>query len=109
MPSKDIKKLVEERSALLSALSALSHIIHGTLVERYTVCSRPNCKCRRGQKHGPILCVVVNENGKQRQKYIPKGMHEHAKHYVAEYQRDLEIMERISAINLQLLSEKSDA
>jgi len=109
MSSEDIKKLVEERSALLSELSALPHIVHGTVVERYTVCSRPNCKCRRGQRHGPILCVVVNENGKQRQKYIPKEMRELARLYVDEYQRALEIMDLISAINLQLLSGKSHA
>lgn len=62
-----------------------------------------------GTEAWSILCVVVNENGKQRQKYIPKEMRELAKLYVDEYRRALEIMDRISAINLQLLSGKSHA
>jgi len=109
MSNKKIENLVAEREDLFSKLSALPHIIHGSVVERYTVCSRLNCKCRQGKRHGPIMCVVVNENGRQRQKYIPKQMHRLARLYVDEYKQALEIMDRISAINLQLLSEKSDA
>ena len=109
MSNSNIKKLISERSALLLELSSLRHIIHGSVIERYTVCSRPDCKCRRGERHGPVLCVVVNEGGKQRQKYIPKAMHEQARVYVDQYKYALELMDRISAINLQLLSEKSDA
>jgi len=52
------------------------------------------------------MCVVVNENGKQRQKYIPKEMRELAAQYVDEYNRALALMDRISAINVQLLQEK---
>lgn len=100
------QKLFDERSALLAELASLPHMVHGSIVERYTVCSRPNCKCHRGQKHGPVMCVVVNENGKQRQKYVPKEMRELAVQYVDEYNRALSLMDRISAINMQLLQEK---
>ncbi len=102
------QQLLAERSALLAELACLPHVVHGSIVERYTVCSRANCKCHQGQKHGPVMCVVVNENGKQRQKYIPKEMRELAVQYVDEYKRALTLLDRISAINVQLLQEKNN-
>ena len=101
-------QLLAERSALLAELARLPHVVHGSIVERYTVCSRANCKCHQGQKHGPVMCVVVNENGKQRQKYIPKEMRELAVQYVDEYKCALTLLDRISAINVQLLQEKNN-
>ena len=102
------QQLLAERSALLAELARLPHVVHGSIVERYTVCSRANCKCHQGQKHGQVMCIVVNENGKQRQKYIPKEMRELAVQYVDEYKRALTLLDRISAINVQLLQEKNN-
>ena len=102
------QKLLDERCALLAKLVSLPHMVHGSIVERYTVCSRPNCKCHQGQKHGPVMCIVVNENGKQRQKYVPKEMRKLAVQYVDEYHCALAIMDRISSINMQLLQEKNN-
>jgi len=45
-------------------------VLHETRVERYTVCTRPNCACHRGEAHGPRYYLAVMENGKQRQHYI---------------------------------------
>ena len=54
------------------------------------------------------MCIVVNENGKQRQKYIPKEMHELARRAVADHGRALELLDMISTINLRLIQEKCD-
>lgn len=102
------QKLLAERSTLLAELACLPHVVHGSIIERYTVCSRANCKCHRGQKHGPVMCIVVNDNGKQRQKYIPKEMRELAVQCVDEYNRAQALLDRISAINVQLLQEKNN-
>jgi len=101
--------LIEERSALLEELSSLSHMIHGSILERKTVCSRPNCQCKQGKKHGPITCFVINVDGKQRQKYVPKQIKNLAAEAINEYHRALEIIDQISHINLKLISAKIDA
>jgi len=103
------EQLIEERSALLNELRLLSHMVHGSILERLTVCSRPNCQCKQGKKHGPITCIVINEDKKQRQKYVPKKMVKHAADAINEYHRAIEIIDRISQINLMLISAKIEA
>lgn len=66
-----MNELKVKRKELLEELSTLTQVLHGSWVERYSVCSRSNCKCKRGQKHGPRRYLVINEKGKQKQKYIP--------------------------------------
>ena len=102
------KKLIEERSQLLAELASLHGILHGSLVERYTVCSRPNCKCHHGDRHGPMRCLVVNIDGRQRQKYIPNRKVGEAMSGLKQYRRLQEIVSRITLLNLQLFKEDED-
>ncbi len=78
MQDKKRKKLLEERSALLSELSGLQNLLHGSWVKRYTTCARSDCHCHTGERHGPRYYVVVNEGGRQKQKYVPKSQVEAA-------------------------------
>lgn len=95
--------LKNKRNDLLQELSTLKHVLHGSWVERYSVCSKKNCKCRRGQKHGPRRYLVINENGKQKQKYIPNSQVDIAKKGIQEYKRMQDIIMEITKINLQLI------
>ncbi len=109
MSNKDAKKLVAERKLLLDEMGELAHILHGSWVERYSVCSRPDCKCHRGEKHGPRYYLVVNEDGHQRQRYIPNSQVPAALEGVEQHRRMLEIAKRITAINLKLIKERKYA
>jgi len=106
MPNSDIEKLVNERSELLDELKALTQVLHGSWVKRYSVCSRKNCKCHKGERHGPRHYLVINENGRQRQKYIPNSLVESARTGVLQYQRSADIINRITYINLELIKER---
>jgi len=106
MSNLNVKKLVNERSQLLEELKSLTQILHGSWVERYSVCSRKNCKCHKGERHGPRHYLVINENGRQRQKYIPNSLVESAQKGVQQYQRSTEIVDRITSINLELIKER---
>lgn len=81
-------------------------MLHGSWVERYSVCSRPNCKCHQGERHGPRYYLVINENGRQRQKYIPNAQVEAAREGVAQYKRVLVLVDRITQINMELIKER---
>jgi hypothetical protein len=59
-----IRKLLKERAEFLTELGRLSQILHGSWVERYSVCSRPDCKCHEGQRHGPRYYLFVNEKSR---------------------------------------------
>ena len=95
--------LKTKRDELLNELSTLTQILHGSWVERYSVCSRENCKCKRGQKHGPRRYLVINEKGKQKQKYIPNLQVDAVKEGIQEYKRMQEIIMEITQINLKLI------
>ena len=105
MSSNSGKKLREERVRLLAELATLSRLLHGSWVERYSVCSRPDCKCRRGERHGPRYYLVVNETGRQRQKYVANSQVEAAMEGLAQYSRLREIVDRITQLNLALMKE----
>ena len=105
MSSNSGKKLREERARLLAELATLSRLLHGSWVERYSVCSRPDCKCRRGERHGPRHYLVVNEAGHQRQKYVANSQVATARDGLAQHRRLREIVDQITQLNLTLMKE----
>jgi hypothetical protein len=107
MSRKPEDKLLEERARLLAELGTLSRVLHGSWVERYSVCSRADCKCRRGERHGPRHYLVINEDGRQRQKYVQNAQVPAALEGLAEYRRLQQLVDRITHINLALM--KQDA
>jgi len=105
MSNKTLNKLLDERARLLAELGTLAHMLHGSWVERFSVCSRPGCRCHSGDRHGPRHYLVVNESGRQRQKYVPNSQVAIAKTGIAEHGRVREIVDRITQINLALMKE----
>ncbi len=109
MSSKKTLTLLAERATLTEELSTLSHLLRGSWVERYSVCSRPGCKCHQGERHGPRHYLVINEDGRQRQKYVANSQADAALAGISQYHRSREIVERITQINLELIREGSYA
>ena len=53
------RKLIQKRQTLLERLAALQLLAQGSYLERFSSCSRPNCSCHKGRKHGPRSYLVV--------------------------------------------------
>jgi len=96
-------ELLRERAQLLQTLTQLSSLLKGSFFERYSTCSRPNCRCHSGHKHGPRSYLVIGQNKTQRQLYIRRDVAHSVRIGVDQYRRLLEIAERVTAINLELL------
>lgn len=112
LSGKEERSLLRERQKLLSELSRLSLIIHGSYFERYSTCRRPGCACHTGARHGPRAYVAGRAQGKPRQHYIRKSQAGAVRQGIEQHRRLLELAERISEINLELaragrLDEKS--
>lgn len=105
MSSKTKEGPQEERHTLLEELATLSLLLQGSWVERYSVCSRAGCKCHTGARHGPRHYLVINEDGQQRQKYVPNSQVQAALEGLEQYRRLQEIVERITQLNLALMKE----
>ncbi len=107
MSSERTKGLLEARTKLLRELGTLSRLLHGSWVARYSVCARADCKCRRGERHGPRHYLVVSEAGRQRQKYVANSQVKAALQGLAQDRRLREVVARITQLNLALLKEKN--
>ncbi len=103
MPPNQTLALREERRELLRELGGLSGLLHGTWVERYSTCSRPGCACHRGKRHGPRHYLVINVNGRQRQRYVPERLAGAVLEGLSQHRRLLEIARRLTDLNLALL------
>jgi len=100
-----LRALRRRRGKLLEELAGLVSMIGGSFFQRFSTCSRPTCGCHTGKRHGPRGYVSVTRDAVQRQHYVPKGQVEAVRKGIRQYRRLLTIVERITAINLQLVRE----
>lgn len=105
MSNDEIQKLLERRKQLVEELTRHAGVLHGTWVERYTVCSRPDCACHHGEKHGPRYHLAVMEDGKQRQHYIRLSKKAQALRGLEHNQIIEDILQEVTRINLKLMKE----
>jgi hypothetical protein len=107
MQHNSIQQLVLKRSHLFAEISKLTSLLHGSLLERYSTCARKGCKCHQGQRHGPHYCLVVNEEGCQRQKYISLSQVDTAREGLDQYKKMQELIQQITRINLDIMKEEA--
>lgn len=86
----------------------MTDILWGNVLERYTTCSRPHCRCHQGERHGPRYYLVTTENGRQKQRYIAVRHAQLVKKGAKQRERLEAILREITAINLELMESKDD-
>ena len=96
------------RDVLLAEMATLRGLLNGSLVRRYSTCSRKNCACHSGKRHGPRLYLAVTGDGGQRQNYVPAACADRAAEGVAQGRRLRAIVRELTALNLQLLRESPE-
>ncbi len=55
--------LNDQRTRYLFSLVQKKPMVHGLPHEVYRKCGKPNCKCARGELHGPYNALSVNKDG----------------------------------------------
>ena len=102
----DDEKLQCQKTKLAVKVGAQGNLLKGSLIERFTVCTRPGCRCARGHKHGPYLYVSVFDGKRSRQVYVPKSMEKEVRSWVKNYESTKKLIDNISAINIELIKLK---
>jgi hypothetical protein len=97
------QKLFQKRQCLLEQMMALQLLVQGSYLERFSSCSRPNCSCHKGRKHGPRSYLVVYEGKKQRQVYVPQAQREPIREGIRQHEELRAIVKEITRINLRLM------
>ena len=96
--------LRQRRLGLTQQLPPLTEILRGSLVERYVTCGNPNCKCAKGERHGPVWYLTVTLGpGKTTGGIVAPEKVEQVRGWVQNYQRVKDHLEKISDINRELL------
>jgi hypothetical protein len=96
--------LQRRRQGLVKLLPPAEEILRGSLVERYVTCGNPNCKCARGERHGPVWYLTVTLGpGRTTGTIISSEKLDQVRRWIANYQAFKEQLEKISEINRELL------
>jgi hypothetical protein len=96
--------LRKRREGLTKVLPPLGEILRGSLMERYLTCGNPDCKCARGERHGPIWYLSVTLDQSHRSgSTVPADQVEQVRRWIDNYHRVKEHLEKISNINRELL------
>jgi hypothetical protein len=104
MPRSKAQQLTSRRRKLAEQLCGLGPVLRASLIERFTQCGKPGCKCMRGEKHGPAYYLTVSyAKGRTRQIYVPKDLQPLAEQWVRNYHQAVTVLEEISGINLELI------
>ncbi|MGH9631157.1 MAG: DUF6788 family protein [Bryobacteraceae bacterium] len=96
--------LRQRRAGLTKQLPPLAEVLRGSLMERYLTCGNPDCKCARGERHGPVWYLSVTLDQSHRAgATVPADQVEQVRRWIENYHRVKEHLEKISDINRELL------
>jgi hypothetical protein len=112
MSDPELARLRRRYRALTDQIRDLGFIATGSVVERYTVCTAPGCRCHADppQRHGPYLQYTRKVAGKTITARLTTEQAEHYREQIANRRRLDEIvtaMEEISTQARQLLLAQS--
>jgi uncharacterized protein DUF6788 len=96
--------LRKRRQGLTQLLPPLTEVLRGSLMERYLTCGNPNCKCAKGERHGPVWYLSVTLDQSHRKgSTVPADQVEQVRRWIDNYHRVKQHLEKISDINRELL------
>lgn len=96
--------LRNRREGLAKVLPPLGEVLRGSLMERYLTCGKPDCKCARGERHGPVWYLSVTLDQSHRTgSTVPPEQVEQVRRWIENYHQVKERLEKISDINRELL------
>jgi len=96
--------LRNRRQGLAKLLPPLQEILRGSLMERYLTCGKPDCRCARGERHGPVWYLSVSlDQARRTGSTVPSHQVEQVRCWIENYHRVKQRLEKISDINRELL------
>jgi len=96
--------LRNRREGLAKVLPPLGEVLRGSLMERYLTCGNPDCKCARGERHGPVWYLSVTLDQFHRTgSTVPSEQVDQVRRWIENYHQVKERLEKISDINRELL------
>ena len=95
-------ELRSRRDRLAADLPRAAQFLAGSLVEQRRRCGKEGCRCARGELHGPYVYLSVAG----RMVYVPATLAGAIRSRLEVSARLREVLEEISAVNLELLARR---
>ncbi len=95
-------ELRQRRDQLVTGLPRAAAFLAGSLVEQRRRCGKEGCRCTRGELHGPYAYLSVAG----RMIYVPAVLADAVRAHLEIARQLQEMLEEISAVNLELLSRR---
>lgn len=97
--------LQKHKAALLARLRPSPQLLRASYVRQYLTCGKPNCRCRRGFKHGPFYYLVQCLGTGRVRKFLLKtsGQRKQARAGIAAHLTLQRQLAELSEINTELL------
>jgi hypothetical protein len=102
-----VRQLLARRRRLTAGLSEPELTLRGVLLQKGRTCSSEGCRCRRGELHGPYTYLAIYTDGRSRTVYVPAAVEAAAEQHVELTQRNEELLQEISRVNLELLRRRA--
>ena len=102
-----VRQLLARRRRLAGGLSDPERTLRGVLLSKGRRCSSEGCRCRRGELHGPYWYLAIYTDGRSRTVYVPAAVEAAARQHVERTQRNEELLQEISQVNLELLKRRA--
>lgn len=91
---------------LLRSLPPFHEVLRGSLLKRSVRCGKSSCRCAEGPGHPVTYLSVTFAGGRTEQITVPKKLTPLVRRWVSNYRRWLRAMERVSAMNRDLLRQR---
>ena len=88
----------------------LGEVFPGAMKPQYNICGSPGCKCKDKKnpiKHGPYYNLSFTFEGKSHTKFIRKELIPSFKRYTANYKKLREYIDKLIALNIELVEIRS--
>ena len=103
----DIDRLLGRRQRVEDRLPPFEEIVRGSVFTRQQRCGKPTCRCARGTPHRATYLGVSFAGGRTVQVSLSPALVATARRWVANYQAWWKAIERVSAINRDLLRRRA--
>jgi len=98
-------RVERESRSRLKPLISREEFLHATPTLRQVSCGKPNCKCRRGEKH-TALVLSRGAKGKTEQLHIPRDQEATVRMLVDRYHEIVDLLDKIAASSWDRLKKK---
>jgi len=96
------ESLVARRKGIFKTIARMQDILPGNLAAGYLPCNKGNCKCTRGELHGPKWMLTWKEEGKTKTLYIRQAEVAEVSKGTENYGKAKGLLRQAAQINLEL-------